>query len=290
MKTKLLSVLALSTLLFAACSNDNEEPADSWNGEIHLSTASTDLRMTRAAPDDQIASGQQLGLYISEDALTPVVTYMPNLLQTANGTGGLTGATQYYPETGSGVKISGYHPYNSGSADVFDFSVASDQSGNTNYYNSDLLYSAEASYARQKTAHTLTFDHLLSKITYTLVAGSGSPDLSGATVKIINTLPAAEFDRIAGTVGAAKGTATAITPNAGGAIIVPQTIAAGTKLIEVTLASGGTLHYTVPTGGVTFAKGEVYNYAITVNLTGISLTTTIAPWQPVGETGIAEMD
>lgn len=290
MKTKLLSALTLSAVLFAACSNDNEEPVDNWNGEIHLSTASADLRMTKAAPDDQIASGQQIGLFINEDALSATVTYTPNLVYTANGSGGLAGATQYYPETGSGVKISGYHPYNSGTADAFNFSVAADQSGNVDYYNSDLLYSAEASYARQKTAHPLTFDHLLAKITYTLVAGSGSPDLSGATVKIINTLPTVEFDRIAGTISAAKGTVTAITPNAGGAIIVPQTIAAGTKLIEVTLASGGTLHYTVPTGSVTFAKGEVYHYTITVNLTEISLTTTITPWTSVGQTGIAEMD
>ncbi|MBD8387783.1 fimbrillin family protein [Dysgonomonas sp. BGC7] len=290
MKTKLLSALTLSAVLFAACSNDNEEPADNWNGEIHLTTASADLRMTKAAPDDQIASGQQIGLYISEDALTPAVTYMPNLAHTANGSGGLTGTTQYYPETGSGVKISGYHPYNSGLADVFDFSVTADQSVNANYYNSDLLYSAEANYARQKTAHTLTFDHLLTKITYTLVAGSGSPDLSGATVKIINTLPTVEFDRIAGTVSAAKGTVTAITPNAGGAIIVPQTIAAGTKLIEVTLASGGTLYHTVPTGGVNFAPRQQYNYAITVNLTGISMSTSVTPWQPVGKQVTAEMD
>ena len=277
-------------MLFTACSNDNEEPVDNWNGEIRLSTVSVDLRQTKAAPDDQIASGQQLGLYISEDASSATVTYTPNLAHIANGIGGLPGTTQYYPETGSGVKISGYHPYNSGSVDIFDFSVAADQSGNASYHNSDLLYSAEASYARQKTVHTLTFDHLLSKITYTLVAGSGSPDLTDATVKIINTLPTVEFDRIAGTVSAAKGTVTAITPHAGGAIVIPQTIATDTKLIEVTLASGGTLYHTVATGGVTFAPGHIYNYTITVNLTGISLATTVAPWTSIGKQVTAEMD
>lgn len=290
MKTRQLSVLALSALLFVACSNDNEEPIDNWNGEIRLSTASVDLRQTKAAPDDQIASGQQIGLFINEDASLVTISYTQNLTYTANGTGGLTASTQYYPETGNRVKISGYHPHNSGSADTYDFSVASDQSTNTDYYNSDLLYSAEASYIRQKAAHTLTFDHLLAKITYTLVAGSGTPDLSGASVKIINTLPTVEFDRITGTVGAAKGTAAAITPNAGGAIIVPQTIAAGTKLIEVALASGGTLYHTVPAGDVTFVPGQVYNYTITVNLTGVSLATTVTPWTPVGKPVTAEMD
>ncbi|MGC3978604.1 MAG: fimbrillin family protein [Paludibacteraceae bacterium] len=290
MKTKLLSVLTLSAVLFAACSNDNEEPVDNWNGEIRLNTASTDLHITRAAPDDQIASGQQLGLYISENTFMPVVTYTPNLAYTANGTGGLTGTTLYYPETGNGVKISGYHPYNSGLADTFDFSVAADQSGNTNYYNSDLLYSAEASYVRLETAHTLVFDHLLSKITYTLVAGSGSPDLSGATVKIINTLPTVEFNRILGTISAAKGTVTRITPNAGGAIIVPQTIAAGTRLIEVILASGGILYHTVPTGGAIFVSGKKYDYTITVNLTGISLATNVTSWIPDAKQVTAEMD
>lgn len=289
MKTKLLSVLTLSAVLFASCSSDDNE-LDNWNGEIRLVTASTDLRMTKAAPDDQIAQEQQIGLFISEDATTPTESYTPNLAYTANGNGGLTGTTQYYPQTDNNVKISGYHPYNSGSADVFDFSVAADQRDNTDYYNSDLLYSAEVSYARQKTAHTLTFDHLLSKITYTLVAGSGSPNLSGARVKIINTLPTVEFNRIDGTVGAAKGTSIAITPNAGGAIIVPQTIGAGTKLIEVTLYSGGTLYYTVPAGGVTFAPGQQYNYQITVNLTGISLATSITPWQSIGKQVTAEMD
>lgn len=290
MKTKFLSALALSALLFTACSNDNEEPVDNWKGEIRLTTASVDLRQTKAAPDDQIASGQQIGLFINENAASATISYTQNLAYTANGTGGLTASTLYYPETGNGVKISGYHPHNSGSVDVYDFSVASNQSSNVDYYNSDLLYSAEAGYTRQKTAHMLTFDHLLSKITYTLVAGSGAPDLSGATVKIINTLPTVEFDRTTGTISAPKGTATTITPNASGAIVVPQTIVAGTKLIEVALASGGTLYHIVPPGNVSFAPGQVYNYTITVNLTGISLATTVTPWTPVGKQVTAEMD
>lgn len=70
------------------------------------------------------------------------------------------------------------------------------------------------------------------------------------------------------------------------AIIPPQTVAEGTQLIKVTLPAGmgsGVLYYSVPTDGEsdvsqTFSSAKVYNYGITVQLTGLQVSSKITDW------------
>jgi hypothetical protein len=61
-------------------------------------------------------------------------------------------------------------------------------------------------------------------------------------------------------------------------IIVPQTVAANENFIKLHLAAGGDLYYKIPTGNITFDSGKKYIYHITVNLTGLTVTSTITDW------------
>lgn len=301
MKTRNLMMLALAaTTLMTACSKDENE-IDNWNGEIRLSSGVT-VQQTRAGsvPDTQIASGQQVGVFINDAVAKTVVS--ANLKYDTDGSGGLTlnanpaQETPYYPATGNAVNIIAYHPYNATAVitggNTFEFTVEDNQSSDPNYCKSDLLYSKKAdSYGRQSTAHSLTFVHKLSKLTYELVSGDGKPDVSGATVQWLNVKKTASFKAEDGTVGAASGNTATITPHAtyGGAIIVPQTVNSGTQLLKVTLKDGGTLYYT-PTSNQAFVSGSVYKYVITVNLTGLSVESIVTPWTTVGNrTGDATM-
>lgn len=272
--------------------------------EIQLTSGiKTQTETTAKVPDTQIASGQQVGVFINED-VTAATVIGANLKYNADGSGGLTlntspeQTTPYYPTSGKGVKIIAYQPY-SASATItdggYDFSVQADQSGNSNYYNSDLLYSSKAeAYTPKTDAQSLVFKHQLSKVVCTLQSGTGSPAIDGATVAIVGA-------KIKGTFKPSNGTFTindattsdvsmnnTITSDSYIAVIPPQTFAKDAKFLKVTLSGGGDFYYKVPNGDgdsdLTLAAGNVYTYTIKVNKTGLTVTSTITPWGDGGTT------
>lgn len=298
MKTRLFLAIAAAALIAASCSNDeNDATIDNWNGEIRLSSGVT-VQQTRTnsagVPDTQIAGGQEVGVFIS-DAIITTSVISTNLKYDADGNGALTlggGQDQpYYPQSGNNVEISAYHPYNAGTDDEYDFTVEGNQSLNANYYKSDLLYSKTDNFARSKTAHSLTFAHKLCKISCTLKAGSGISSVDNATVEVVNAEKAVKFNRTTGTVGTASASSKSnVTLGTYGAIIAPQTVVQNTKLLKIMLAGGGEFYHTT-TSETTFAGGSHYTYTITVNATGLTVTSTITAWTSVGPTsGTAEMD
>ncbi|MCD8183058.1 MAG: fimbrillin family protein [Bacteroides sp.] len=153
------------------------------------------------------------------------------------------------------MKIIAYQPHNSnasiaGDAAGYDFTVETDQSGNSskNYYNSDLLYSGSATYARKSAAHSLGFKHLLSKVVCKLEQGTGSPVLTDAIVSICNAELKGTFNPKDGNFTTKTSTSgqqsdvkmnSAITSGEYIAIIPPQTFATEVKFLEVKLKSGG---------------------------------------------------
>lgn len=212
------------------------------------------------------------------------------------------------------------------SASAITHAVADDQSTNLgdNYLKSDLLYGLKKGVARSASEVNLTFYHLLSKVEVALKSGAGSPDLTGATVTIENTKLKAAFtpskaadinSETTSTAQAARAglvtcstssndpapitIATKITTNdfANGteyaaAIIVPQQVTQNTKFIKVALTTGGIFYYSIPdTGGITFESGKKYQYKITVNQSGLTVTSEISDWSPVSAiSGDAVMD
>ena len=71
-------------------------------------------------------------------------------------------------------------------------------------------------------------------------------------------------------------------------VILPQTAAASTKLIGITLSDGLTQYAYAPTAAITFVGSKKYTFDITVKASGINVTTTVADWTagtaiPAGE-------
>lgn len=291
MKTGLLLTIAVAASICAGCSNENDE-MDNWNGEILLSSGIT-VQQTRATfdPNTQIADAQQIGVYVSKmDDETATYPGYANVSAIAGGDGTFSGyaTSMFYPQSGKDVKIKAYHPYNSGTPDAYDFVVATDQSVAADYYQSDLLYAAEGQYVRAKTPHNLTFMHQLAKVSCTLITGSGGPSVTDATVTIMNVEKAISFNRITGVLSPPTIPVTADVELGveNGAIIAPQTVAKGSQLLRVTLsaaAGGGEMFYTLPDGvapDLVFAFSSIYHFNITVNLTGLTVSSTINPWLP----------
>ena len=185
--------------------------------------------------------------------------------------------------------------------------VAADQRSETDgYATSDLTYAKLTGVPRSgnPTPVAVQFRHLLSKVEVILKKGVGENDfLAGITkVEILNTLPQAQFtlDKEKPAYGkntelpdgieiTADGTAQNITIDTditaegatsilNEAIIVPQTIEAGTAFIKITLAAGGEFVYKMKDGGTTFESGKKYRYTITANQTAIEVSSSIHDW------------
>lgn len=296
-------MMAAAALAMAGCSNDNEN--DNWAGEIRLSSGLTVQQTdTRAATDiqsTQFDNGENIDVFINENTTAAASTiYEQPLVYTAEGNGNMKAPDNkqpYFPASGNGVNIYAYYPsgkVNSIASDAttITFSVAEDQSGETDYKTSDLMYGKPTSnpVARTGSSTTLTFTHLLSKVTITLQQGNGAPSLDGAVVKLKSVKPSTTLTPSTGTISEASGKDTDITVMtasssalSGSAIVVPQTLE--TTFIEVELADGGKLTSKDlkdssgnPITNVVLNSGNVYTYTITVNLTGLKVTSTITPW------------
>lgn len=293
MKAKFMMMMAAAATVLAACSNDDE--SDNWAGEIRLSSGLT-VQQTRATestpPDTQIANGQEVGIFIN-DATTSAEIY-PNLKYTADGTGALKlgseESTPFYPANGNAVAIYAYQPWSTiGTDGTFEFSVKTNQKDdNGDYYDSDLLYSESSNYARQKAPHSLSFTHKLSKVVCKLETGVGNPSLAGATVEIMAAETKGTFKPSDGTFTLASGNTSTVKMNdniTSGyyiAVIPPQTFTKGTNFLKITIGTG-IFYYSIPMTGddLALAEGNVYTYTITVNLTGVTVTSDINKWDDI---------
>lgn len=280
-KTGTLAMILAAAVVTAGCSKDGGDPVAGQ--AIRLSGSAVEASATRAAPHDRIVSGQQVGVFISEDAAAPTTTYAPNLAYTADASGALTGTVQYYPLSGNDIRVSAYHPHNAAWTDgsgSYAFTVKTDQSAETDYCASDLLYSAEARFANSNTAHNLAFKHLFARVSYTLTAGGGldAASLNGATVRILDVLPEVTVDLSDGSISAATGAATDLIPNVThGAVVAPQTVTAGAQLLRIELADGKTFYYK-PVSALTLESGRNSQFDITVNMTGITVAYSVDDW------------
>lgn len=297
MKAKFMMMMAAAAMVLAACSNDDEN--DNWAGEIRLSSGLT-VQQTRAnestPPDTQIASGQEVGIFIN-DAITTSEVIATNLKYTADGNGALTLGTgeniPYYPANGNAVAIYAYQPWSTiGTDGTFEFSVKTNQKDdNGNYYDSDLLYSESFTYARQKAPHSLSFTHKLSKVVCTLESGAGTPSLTGAIVEIVGAETKGTFKPSDGTFTLASGNTSTVKMNdkitSGSyiAVIPPQTFTKEAKFLKITIGDG-IFYYSIPSEGqdLELTEGNVYSYTIKVNLTDLKVTSDVSPWKNVGNT------
>ena len=301
MKTKLFIMIAAATM-FAAC-NKSEEPAPADNGQINFTSGLSLFRSSgQGLQSTNIDATNSAGIFIIEDGVAPTVTYDLNMKYTADGAGALTPPTDkqpYFPITGNGVNVYAYAPHNPAYTTLEGadkaFSVKADQTADADYISSDFIWGTPATnpVTRTSSSVSISFNHKLTKIDFTITAGTGftAADLQGASVSIMSTKPDTKVNLKDGTVGAEEGTAAAIkaakfaadaTDFTGSAIIIPQTVASGTAFIQVTLSNNKTLTYKLEKE-MKFATGNKYIYNITANIESLDVTSTIVDWN-TGET------
>ncbi|MCP9612788.1 fimbrillin family protein [Coprobacter tertius] len=314
MKFNSLFALAI-TATFVACSNDNDPKPISY-GEMKLTNSIKELAVMRSTgdlttiQDTKILANQAVGIFIDEivsdgqNVSTPLQYTNEQLTAGADGMLTPTGDGIYFPITGNSVSIYAYQPYNAAWNDketAQQFAVQSTQNTEASIANSDLLYGNIASVSNTGSTTDIKFGHKLTKIIYSFTAGTGfnADDLNSATITIKNTklktsvivkggnMTDITADNDATDIIVKSETDTHLT---GSAIIIPQTVAAGTQFMEVALKSGGKLYFKLDAEKV-FAGGYKYTYNITVNPSGLTLSSSqVDGWNDGGsDNGTAEM-
>ena len=200
-----LFILPLAALLMTACSSDEGQSTVDMEKNLVKIRLSSGLNMqTRAYTPTQasaIADNQIVYAWINNaDDSEKYKAWELKVVSGGNLDNNVTTeAAKYYPSTATGaITVYAIHGNNLGITNGADsyptaaitHTVSVAQNVGTNYEASDLLYAKE-SLTRSSSRQLLTFKHMLSKIEVGLKAGAGAPDLTGATIEILNTLPQA---------------------------------------------------------------------------------------------------
>ncbi|GHT26779.1 hypothetical protein FACS189432_01860 [Bacteroidia bacterium] len=198
-----------------------------------------------------------------------------------------SGNTLAFPQSGS-VDFIAYYPWKNGQT-LGDYPV--DVSNQSNPATIDLLYSNNAT-GKDNSSNPvdLTFTHALAKLKMTVTAGDGAPDLSGLGVTIKGLKTTANLDLTDGSLdaGANEGDITAGNPstNVYEAILLPLP----TSGAKVEFKIGGDTYTWNLAGDITPAlvAGLQYDYAVTLNKTGITVQGNITSWTSSTRYGIAD--
>lgn len=295
---KLILFSIAAAMIFGSCSSDdnnnnNRKQRIILSSQVTLNNLQRDVEMIRA--------NQSLSLFVTPESIPAEVLYS-NVRLTADGAGGFTyGEEMFYPLDGRNVDFYAIHPYIPGSilGAVQSFNVSDQQQIESNYLNSDLLHATRTGVARTSEAVSLTFSHKLSKIDF-IIRSTNGLDLSALNnVEILNSYPLTTVSPISGEITPAAGTPVNIraygasgftgpTTEVRGitAIVVPQTLVAGNQLFRITVGNLPYI-YTRPANEANIDLAEGFRYTMTLTLTpaGITLTSTVNPWEDGGSIG-----
>ena len=291
MKYKLgfLSLFAIAaTIGFTACSDESDiiesDPQSSY--KINISGEITQVYQTRVN-DAGFCNGDEVGIYVVDyNGSAP-----GQLLDEGNRADNVkhtfdeanykwTSAYElFFKDKKTNVDIYGYYPFaNPDNVSAYAFEVQKDQSTTAaygkigGYEASDFLWGKAQNIAPTDKVIKLGFRHMMASARVTLAEGTGFAEGEWGTLEkavlMLNTKREATINLSTGEVTAVGNVpSTGTIPYANGgdyrAIIVPQTVAANTPLVSITV--GGTPYLLKKGEAFIYAASKQHNFTITVN-------------------------
>lgn len=241
------------------------------------------------ANDSAFETGDKVGIYVvnynnaTAGTLATSGNHVSNMQFTFSGTAWTPASAIYWKDDTTHADFYAYYPYGTPTnVAAHAFSTKTDQSVEANYWASDFLWGKATDVAPTKEAVPITTNHVFSNILVYLKAGSGftADEFAAATksVKINNVKTDAAINLATG-VATASGNANTVTPwNVGEyyrAMIVPQTVAANTVLVTITVDG---VDYTF-TSGATFKANKQHKFTLTVNKSSNGVNIGIGGWE-----------
>lgn len=292
--------LFLSCAICVSCNSETENVVSDSEGEAELRLGASIHTVFRAV-DAGFETGDTLGIYLVKwkndaepDTLKPSGNYEDDVFfKLLDGNDRwMPGHTVYFPADFRKIDIYAYYPYQPWGIRTrgeLRLDVKPDQSTHAAYTSSDFMVAKNTGVKRTQSKIPLLFDHKLSQMVFELSPGKGftKDDLLGARVKVVNAVRNGTF-RLGGIMDAVPvageqradiipfGSWTKTDTSLVGvkAILIPQEINADTY-IQLTL---GSRRFTFKPTPIRLNSGSSRKFYITVNNTGLDISTTINPW------------
>ena len=297
-------------ILLAACSDslfDGDGGKPGGEDRIQLSGSIEQLALTRVC-DNGFCDGDEMGVYVVDynggtpGTLKPSGNRCDNVRHTFDEANNQWEPAYdiYWKDKHTHIDVYGYYPFaNPESIDDYQFEVQKDQSRASadgemgGYEASDFLWGKVGDVAPTTSIIRLPLFHRMSNARVTLIQGSGFADGEWAnTEKIVlapNLVRKASINLATGEVkpsGSVESTATmpSRVDDEWRAIVVPQTVSAGTTLFSITI--GGMPYKFVKNEALTYVSGKMMNFCIRVDKKAASgqyhltlVNESITPWE-----------
>lgn len=301
--------MAASLSLLTSCSDDlfNDDGNRHGTDRINLSGEIDQLAITRVN-DSGFCDGDVIGVYIVDYNGNTPGTLLPsgnrgdNVRHTFDESANKWNSAYdiYWKDKHTPIDVYGYYPYGSPeSIDAYPFTVERDQSTVSEggamggYEASDFLWGKVENVAPTTNVIRLPMKHRMANARITLVEGTGFASGEWAqtekNILVANLVREATINLADGTVTPTGGIEkTATVPSNNGdewrAIVIPQTVQAGTTLFSITV--GGTPYKFTKNEDLTYVAGKMNNFTIRVDkkentgqYTLTLISESITPWE-----------
>lgn len=267
--------LCVAALMLAACTRDEMDTLPDGARPLTLTATLAGNADTRATVDGNWNGGEKVALQVDQSNYYDYTVIDQDGRMTGN---------YYWQDNVQSISIQGFCPSDK-IRDNLVCSVETDQSIEEDYHNSDLLCSALRQNVSKDNSSdiSLSFYHQTAKIIVNVTNGGYLSGVANSDVSMtINDLyTSATFARpIAqtGSIGAGKwsnhSNPQAITPHKAAttsgnyaatfeALVIPQTVSAGTTLFQFNVGDVGPFNYNV-TSPITWQTGMKYTYNVTL--------------------------
>ena len=305
----ILLYMAASLSLLTSCSDDlfNDDGNRHGTDRINLSGEIDQLAVTRVN-DSGFCDGDVIGVYIVDYNGNTPGTLLPsgnrgdNVRHTFDESANKWNSAYdiYWKDKHTPIDVYGYYPYGSPeSINAYPFTVERDQSTVSEggamggYEASDFLWGKVENVAPTTNVIRLPMKHRMANARITLVEGTGFASGEWAqtekNILVANLVREATINLADGTVTPTGGIEkTATVPSNNGnewrAIVIPQTVQAGTTLFSITV--GGTPYKFTKNEDLTYVAGKMNNFTIRVDkkentgqYTLTLISESITPWE-----------
>lgn len=280
---KKLTLIIVTLVVLGSCKK-TEEPAPVPEQElvpIQIATA-----VTRAT-DYAFETGDNVGLFVINEPKNLQIrgNHVDNCKFTFDGTKWNAGEETYWLDATTKADFYCYYPYTSSVSSItaFPFQVCQDQSSESGYKASDLMWGKVQGIAPTPDPVMVTVNHSMSCLIVNLKAGTGwnEDDIKEAEVTLCGLRTSALVNLADGTVIADGGTAEMKPLPIGAgifkALVVPQKVS-DSELVRVKV---GTNSYSLKTS-IDLKSGRQHTCTVVINRTGEGINIGIGPWETDG--------
>ena len=279
---KKLALIIVTLAVLCSCKKA-EEPAPAPEPKPELVPIQIATTVTRAT-DYAFETGDNVGLFVVNEPKNLQIrgNHVDNCKFTFDGTKWSAGKEIYWLDATTKADFYCYYPYASSvpSITAFPFQVSQDQSSESGYKASDLMWGKVDGVSPTPDPVVITVNHSLSCLIVNLKAGTGwkEDDIKDAEITLCGLKTSALVNLADGTVIADGGTAEMKPLPIGAgifkALVVPQKVS-DAELVRVKV---GTNSYSLKTS-IDLKSGRQYTCTVVINRTGEGINIGIGPWE-----------